>query len=128
VRCAGEDSKFIDGQFFWRTPANLTAGKRFKKNWRKKGVSGLLGYSQAIESAQRWMSNAQRAGNQPSRRGSADRFDFTAFRFERGLVAISQDGGKERRLTFHHSCHQAGWSVRPHGISMTPQRVGIFTG
>ena len=57
----------------------MTAGKKFKKNWRKKVANGLLGCSQAIESARRSMSNAQRADNQPGRRVSADRFDRSGF-------------------------------------------------
>jgi hypothetical protein len=62
VRCVGEDSRYIDGLSIWRTPANMTAGKRYKRNWPRKVTSGLSDCSQAIESAQRSMSIAQRAG------------------------------------------------------------------
>src|SRR5882762_8017150 len=62
VRCEGEDSKYIDGLSIWPTPENMTAGKRYKRNWPRKATSGLSDCSQAIESAQRSMSIAQRAG------------------------------------------------------------------
>jgi hypothetical protein len=42
-----------------------------------------------------------------------------ALGFERGLVAISRDGGEERRLTFHHSCSQGAWSKGSDGIATT---------
>jgi len=80
VRCEGEDSKYIDGLSIWPTPENMTAGKRYKRNWPKKVTSGLSDCSQAIESAQRSMSIAQRAGKQCRRQpklsidGSAGRF------------------------------------------------------
>ena len=62
VRCEGEDSRYIDALLIWLTPANMTAGKRYKRNWPRKVTSGLSDCSQAIESAQRSMSIAQRAG------------------------------------------------------------------
>jgi len=62
VRCEGEDSKYIVGLLIWRTPANMTAGKRYRRNWPRKVTSGLSDCSQAIESAQRSMFIAQRAG------------------------------------------------------------------
>jgi hypothetical protein len=62
VRCEGEDSKYIVGLLIWRTPANMTAGKRYRRNWPRKVTSGLSDCSQAIESAQRSMFIAQRVG------------------------------------------------------------------
>jgi hypothetical protein len=62
VRCEGEDSRYIVGLSIWRTRVNMTAGKRYKRNWPGKVTSGLSDCSQAIESAQRSMFIAQRAG------------------------------------------------------------------
>ena len=64
VRCEGEDWRYIDALLIWLTPANMTAGKRYKRNWPRKVTSGLSDCSQAIESGQRSMSIAQRAGKQ----------------------------------------------------------------
>ena len=64
VRCEGEDSRYIDALLIWLTPANMMAGKRYKRNWPRKVTSGLSDCSQAIESGQRSMSIAQRAGKQ----------------------------------------------------------------
>ena len=77
-RCADEDWKYTGGLFIWRTPANMTAGRKSRRNWPGKVASELSDCSQAVESGWRSMSNAQGAGNQRRRPASADRLECDA--------------------------------------------------
>jgi hypothetical protein len=95
VRCVGEDSRYIVGPLIWRTPANMTAGKRYKRNWPRKATSGLSDCSQAIESAQRSMSIAPRAGK-PWRRRPKHRW-FLIESFGRRIQSTSPACGGGRR-------------------------------
>jgi hypothetical protein len=95
VRCEGEDWRYIDALLIWLTPANMTAGKRSKRNWPRKVTSGLSDCSQAIESAQRSMSIAQRAGK-PWRRQPKHRW-FLIESFGRRIQSTSPACGGGRR-------------------------------
>jgi hypothetical protein len=64
ARWAGEDSKCIDGQFFSRTPANLTAGKKYKRSLLSRVASERSDRSQAVEFGPRSISNVQREDEQ----------------------------------------------------------------
>ena len=92
VRCEGEDSRYIDALLIWLTPANMTAGKRYKRNWPRKVTSGLSDCSQAIESGQRSMSIAQRAGKQCRRQPKHRWISLT-------VPALTSASGRHRAVT-----------------------------
>ena len=95
VRCEGEDWRYIDALLIWLTPANMTAGKRYKRNWPRKVMSGLSDCSQAIESGQRSMFIAQRAGK-PWRRQPKHRW-YLIEAFGRRIQSASPACGGGRR-------------------------------
>jgi hypothetical protein len=126
VRCEGEDSKYIGELSIWRTPENTTAGRTSRRNWPRKATSGRSDCSQAIESGQRSMFIAQRAGKpwgRPPR--LMDRRDCSGFNVRFGLARGSGDEVAAPRLrSWLGSRRYVGASHGSRRALLLPGRIG----